>query len=122
MGGLAITAGTLVGFAVVLFASTPLDVLAPWLPVFLAALGMFVVGVFDDRLQLSPLAKLVASLAIGAFFVFALTGAEPEGALPWWLTLFGTVWFAGICHAINLLDNMDGLAAGVALIAALFFA
>jgi UDP-GlcNAc:undecaprenyl-phosphate/decaprenyl-phosphate GlcNAc-1-phosphate transferase len=122
MGGLAIAAGTMTGFAVVLLSPSFLDVTAPWLPVFLAAVGMFVVGVFDDRLQLSPLAKLVASLAIGAFFVFALTIAEPEGALPWWLTLFGTVWFAGICHAINLLDNMDGLAAGVALIAALFFA
>ena len=122
MGGLAIAAGAGTGFAAVLLSPSLLDVSAPWLPVLLAAVGMFVVGVFDDRLQLAPLAKLVASLAIGAFFVFALTIAEPEGALPWWLTLFGTVWFAGICHAINLLDNMDGLAAGVALIAALFFA
>ena len=32
------------------------------------------------------------------------------------------MWFAGICHALNLLDNMDGLAAGVALIATLFLA
>ena len=122
MGGTAIAAGTIVGFAVILAALQFLDFTAPWLPVFLAAIGMFVVGFFDDRLQLSPLAKLVSSLAIGAFFVFALAGAEPEGALPWWLTLFGTVWFAGICHAMNLLDNMDGLAAGVGLIAAAFLA
>jgi UDP-GlcNAc:undecaprenyl-phosphate GlcNAc-1-phosphate transferase len=120
MGGLAIAGGTVIGFAVVLLSPDVLNLTEPWIAVFLAALGMFVVGVFDDRLQLSPLAKLVASLAIGAFFVFLLAGAEPEGALPWWLTLFGTVWFAGICHAINLLDNMDGLAAGVALIAGLF--
>jgi UDP-GlcNAc:undecaprenyl-phosphate/decaprenyl-phosphate GlcNAc-1-phosphate transferase len=122
MGGMAIAAGTLTGFAVVLLSPGLLELTGPWLPVCLAGTGMFVVGFFDDRLQLSPLAKLVASLAIGAFFVFALAGAEPEGALPWWLTLFGTVWFAGICHAINLLDNMDGLAAGVALIAAVFLA
>ena len=32
------------------------------------------------------------------------------------------MWFAGVCHALNLLDNMDGLAAGVALIATLFLA
>ena len=93
-----------------------------WAPVALAALAMFVVGVLDDRLQLSPLAKLVASLAIGAFLVFALAGTEPEGALPTIYTLVGTIWFAGICHAFNLLDNMDGLAAGVALIAAAFLA
>ena len=127
MGGVAIAAGTLVGFvvvglAVVVTAREYLDFSAPWLPVFLAAVGMFVVGFFDDRLQLSPLAKLVSSLAIGAFFVFALAVTEPEGLLPWWMTLFGTVWFAGICHAMNLLDNMDGLAAGVGLIAAVFLA
>ena len=37
-------------------------------------------------------------------------------------TLVAHVWFAGICHAMNLLDNMDGLAAGVAFIAAAFLA
>jgi UDP-GlcNAc:undecaprenyl-phosphate GlcNAc-1-phosphate transferase len=90
--------------------------------VLLAAAAMFVVGILDDRLQLSPLAKLVASLAIGAFLVFALAGAEPDGSFPSSYTLIGTIWFAGICHAFNLLDNMDGLNAGVALIAALFLA
>ncbi len=83
---------------------------------------MFVVGLLDDRLQLSPVAKLVASLAVGAFLVFALAGAEPEVALPTGYTLVGIIWFAGLCHAINLLDNMDGLAAGVALIASIFIA
>src|SRR4029434_5141931 len=37
-------------------------------------------------------------------------------------TLIGTIWFAGLCHSFNLLDNMDGLAAGVALIATAFVA
>src|SRR4030095_15347558 len=87
-----------------------------------AALAMFVVGFYDDRLQLSPIAKLVASLVIGAFLVFALAGAEPSGALPPTYTLIGTIWFAGLCHALNLLDNMDGLATGVAIIATAFLA
>ena len=81
---------------------------------------MFVVGVLDDRIQLSPLAKLVSSLIIGAFLVFFLT--RDDVALPWTHTLIATVWFAGVCHAFNLLDNMDGLATGVALIAAAFMA
>jgi UDP-GlcNAc:undecaprenyl-phosphate GlcNAc-1-phosphate transferase len=42
--------------------------------------------------------------------------------VPTLATLVATVWFAGMCHAINLLDNMDGLAAGVGLIAASFLA
>ena len=122
MGGLAIVAGTVAGFAAIVSRPELLGSFPDWYPVPLAALVMFVVGVLDDRLQLSPLAKLVASLAIGAFLVFALAGAEPDGALPSLFTLVATIWFAGVCHATNLLDNMDGLAAGVGLIAAIFMA
>ena len=123
MGGIAIAIGTVVGFAVIAVRADSLSVVGEpgaWLPVVLAAAAMFGVGIFDDRLQLSPVAKLVASLAIGAFLVFALAGAEPEGAVPSGYTLLATVWFAGICHALNLLDNMDGLATGVGFIAAMF--
>jgi UDP-GlcNAc:undecaprenyl-phosphate GlcNAc-1-phosphate transferase len=122
MGGIAIASGTVAGFAVVVAQPELAAVTTAWPAVLLAALAMFVIGVLDDRLQLSPVAKLVASLAIGAFLVFALAGAEPTGALPISFTLVGTVWFAGLCHAINLLDNMDGLASGVAVIAAAFMA
>jgi len=122
MGGIAIVVATVAGFSV--GAAGPLlqvD-LVEWLAVLVAGLAMFTVGLFDVRLQLSPVAKLVASLAVGAFLVFALAGIEPDGALPSSYTLIGTIWFAGLCHAFNLLDNMDGLAAGVALIATGFVA
>ena len=123
MGGIAIALATIVGFTIVgLVSPDSASQASAWAWVLLAALAMFVVGFYDDRLQLSPIAKLVASLAIGAFLVFALAGAEPAGALPWSYTLIGTVWFAGMCHALNLLDNMDGLATGVAIIATAFLA
>ena len=123
MGGVGIAAGVLVAFLVALLMEPAFrGTVVVWAAVPLAAFAMFVVGVLDDRLQLSPLAKLVASLAIGAFLVFALVGAEPEGGVSPWYTLTATVWFAGICHGLNLLDNMDGLGAGVGLIAALFLA
>jgi UDP-GlcNAc:undecaprenyl-phosphate GlcNAc-1-phosphate transferase len=123
MGGVAIALATIVGFTVVgLVSPETASATSAWAWVLLAALAMFVVGFYDDRLQLSPIAKLVASLVIGAFLVFALAGAEPSGALPPTYTLIGTIWFAGLCHALNLLDNMDGLAAGVAIIAAAFLA
>jgi UDP-GlcNAc:undecaprenyl-phosphate GlcNAc-1-phosphate transferase len=122
MGGMAIASATIAGFMALVARPDLVGAPVDWLPVPLAALAMFVVGVFDDRLQLSPLAKLVSSLAIGAFLVFALAGVEPDGAMPWLFTLVAIVWFGGICHAMNLLDNMDGLAAGVGLIAAGFLA
>jgi UDP-GlcNAc:undecaprenyl-phosphate GlcNAc-1-phosphate transferase len=122
MGGVGIAAATLIGFGVIAARPDLLGSAMPWGPVLAASLAMFVIGVFDDRLQLSPVAKLVSSLAIGAFLVFALSGADPTAAFPSGYTLVATVWFAGICHAMNLLDNMDGLLAGVALIAVLFLA
>ena len=122
MGGMAIASATTIGFLVVAWRPSLVADLLPWAPALGASLAMFVVGVLDDRLQLSPVAKLVASLAIGAFLVFALAGTEPDAFRRTLHTLIAIVWFAGICHAFNLLDNMDGLAAGVALIATAFFA
>ena len=118
MGGIAIAAGTLAGFAVLIAA--PHLFVGQWLAVALAGLAMFGVGFLDDRLQLSPVAKLIASLVIGAFLMLALAGIDPEGAPPSAFTVVAIIWFAGICHAMNLLDNMDGLAAGIGLIAAAF--
>jgi UDP-GlcNAc:undecaprenyl-phosphate/decaprenyl-phosphate GlcNAc-1-phosphate transferase len=121
MGGIAIAVATTAGFLPVFLWPDTVPWVDTWLPVPLAALAMFVVGLFDDQLQLSPIAKLVWSLIVGAFLVFALSFGEP-GGLPWSATLVATVWFAGICHAFNLLDNMDGLATGVAFIASAFLA
>jgi UDP-GlcNAc:undecaprenyl-phosphate GlcNAc-1-phosphate transferase len=119
MGGIAIALAAVLGFSAVMARVDAGILPAEWLPVPFAAIAMFVVGVLDDRFQLSPLAKLVSSLIIGAFLVFSL-GRRPDNGLPWAYSLVGTIWFAGVCHAFNLLDNMDGLAGGVALIAALF--
>ncbi len=121
MGGVAILLGTCVGCVPALVVPGLLPWVDTWIPVPLAAAAMFLVGVLDDRLQLSPTAKLVASLVVGGFLVFVLSRSEP-GGLPGVMTLVSIVWFAGMCHAMNLLDNMDGLAAGVALIAAVFLA
>ena len=118
LGGFAIAGATCAGFlVVVLFRRDLLPWAETWMPVPLAAAAMFTVGFLDDQLQLSPLAKLVSSLIVGALLVFALSRTEPNG-FSWMTTLVGTVWFAGLCHAMNLLDNMDGLATGVAVVAA----
>jgi UDP-GlcNAc:undecaprenyl-phosphate GlcNAc-1-phosphate transferase len=110
MGGLAIWAGALVGWA-----------LAPaggW-PWALAGGGtlLFLLGVADDLNGLSPVAKVLAQVA-GAT-VLLVAGWELAPAWPFWLSAALTyLWVIGITNAVNLLDNMDGLAAGIAGIAA----
>jgi UDP-GlcNAc:undecaprenyl-phosphate GlcNAc-1-phosphate transferase len=80
------------------------------------ALGMGVVGLVDDVRPLKPPVKLVAQIALAGIliqrdFLLRLTGMA---VLDVALTL---IWVVGITNAFNLLDNMDGLAAGMAVIA-----
>ncbi len=78
---------------------------------------LFLVGLVDDILNIRPYQKLIGQL-IGAGVVIAfglklpITGYE---IVDIWITVF---WLIGITNAINLLDNMDGLAAGIATIGA----
>jgi UDP-GlcNAc:undecaprenyl-phosphate GlcNAc-1-phosphate transferase len=78
------------------------------------------VGLWDDRSGLRPRTKLlVQAIASG---ILILSGVAVQ--LPWlgFLNILVTVvWVVGITNAMNLLDNMDGLCGGVALIAAAFF-
>jgi UDP-GlcNAc:undecaprenyl-phosphate GlcNAc-1-phosphate transferase len=86
---------------------------------FLSGTAMFLVGLTDDIYQLKPSTKLilqivVASLAsYGGIHIISIT--NPVAAIP-----ISVIWLVGIANAVNLLDNMDGLAGGIALIAAFF--
>jgi len=86
-----------------------------------ASAALFVIGLVDDFLHIKPYQKLIGQL-LGAAAVVALglilpwTGSYVVNVL---ITLF---WLVGITNAVNMLDNMDGLAAGVSAIAAGFLA
>jgi UDP-GlcNAc:undecaprenyl-phosphate GlcNAc-1-phosphate transferase len=76
-------------------------------------------GFVDDILTLKPSTKLIAQIIIASvllFFGFRLQWMESMIGDAM-LTLF---WIVGLTNALNLLDNMDGLCAGTALIASAF--
>lgn len=78
---------------------------------------MFLVGFVDDILNLKPSTKLIAQIALASvllFFNYRLNWFDSM-TLDMACTL---VWIVGLTNAFNLLDNMDGLCAGIALIAA----
>jgi len=80
---------------------------------------LFGVGLLDDFVGLKPQDKLVAQLA-AALMLFFL-GFRFETGWPFaFELLFVLLWVVGLTNAMNLLDNMDGLAAGVAVIAGFF--
>lgn len=81
--------------------------------------GMFAVGLADDIWDLRPQTKLVAQLAAG-LLLYRL-GFHFNADFPWLLDLVVVVfWVVALTNAMNLLDNMNGLCAGTAAIAALF--
>lgn len=80
---------------------------------------MFLTGLVDDARELRPQSKLVVQVACGLLLYVA--GYHFNDALPWWLDLGIVVfWVVAITNAMNLLDNMNGLAAGIAVIAGVF--
>ena len=106
-----------VGIGLSLLASTVVFGIAWELPVLLiCTMLIFMTGVVDDVLHLKPSTKLVAQISLASTLLFF------NYRLNWFdsMTLdaiFTLVWVVGLTNAFNLLDNMDGLCAGISLIA-----
>lgn len=88
----------------------------------LAGSMVFITGVLDDRLCLSAWKKL-AGMCMAAVLAYA-AGIRVDihilHSLPAWPGLgfvLTVVWLIGCTNAFNLIDGMDGLAAGVGLMA-----
>lgn len=83
---------------------------------------LFFTGLWDDRYGMPVWLKLGAQFVAAACLI--AVGVQVRLFDIWWLDLPITlVWVVGITNAVNLMDNMDGLAAGVsAVAAAVFFA
>jgi UDP-GlcNAc:undecaprenyl-phosphate/decaprenyl-phosphate GlcNAc-1-phosphate transferase len=80
---------------------------------------LFVIGLIDDFRHLRPHTKLIAQILAACVLVF---GGVQIGT-PWLAAVSIPVtisWVVGITNAFNLLDNMDALSAGTAVIAAAF--
>jgi UDP-GlcNAc:undecaprenyl-phosphate/decaprenyl-phosphate GlcNAc-1-phosphate transferase len=97
----------------------------PWPSVIIGALIVYLLGFTDDVSSLGPKIKLLVQILAALVAVQAgirldqivLPGGESLGlgyfSVP--LTVF---WIVGVTNAFNLIDGLDGLAGGLALIAA----
>jgi UDP-GlcNAc:undecaprenyl-phosphate GlcNAc-1-phosphate transferase len=116
MGGIAMYAS----FVIVLPLANSRVVLTEGLWVLAGATMLLIVGVIDDRRGVSPKQKLAAQVLAG----FCLIAGNVGVAFlqnPWLNSALTILWVVGICNAMNLLDNMDGLSAGVTAIASTAF-
>ena len=87
--------------------------------IFVGASLMSLMGVIDDRMGLGSYVKLVGQLLAAGLLVY--TGVQIRLFGGWADVALTVVWVVGITNAMNLLDNMDGLCGGIAMIAAVFF-
>jgi UDP-GlcNAc:undecaprenyl-phosphate/decaprenyl-phosphate GlcNAc-1-phosphate transferase len=89
--------------------------------ILLASTFLFVVGFVDDVLHIKPYQKLIGQVMGSAYVVYYGLSLPWTGSVLLNMAL-AIFWLIGITNAINLLDNMDGLASGIAVIAAGFLA
>ena len=131
MGGIAIY----VGMAVPLFFITDFTILIPYVhqfpnhpappslgaAVWIGASFLFALGLLDDFIDLKPYTKLVGQILVATMAAFL------GFRLHWFVsltldTMVTIFWIVGITNAFNLIDNMDGLCAGMGAICALALA
>jgi UDP-GlcNAc:undecaprenyl-phosphate GlcNAc-1-phosphate transferase len=113
------------GIAIWLAALIPNVLLVPdttyeWV-ILRASTFLFLVGLVDDLVHLKPYQKLIGQV-LGAAYVVYYGLTLPWTRSPLINMALAIFWLIAITNAINLLDNMDGLASGIAIIAAGFLA
>jgi len=82
---------------------------------------LFILGLLDDFINIKPHTKLLGQIIVASMAVFL------GFRLHWFTsltldTMVTIFWIVGITNAFNLIDNMDGLCAGIGFIAAFFLA
>jgi UDP-N-acetylmuramyl pentapeptide phosphotransferase/UDP-N-acetylglucosamine-1-phosphate transferase len=124
-GGLAVFAGFHCACAAIfLLPWAPFSSLltqAGWLNMLLLTSVLLLIGLWDDRFGMPAAIKLAGQAAVGslAYMLDMHLGGFFGIALPVWIDLPATVfWFVAFINAFNLIDGMDGLATGLAAIAA----
>ena len=124
-GGVAVIASFILTLSVfAFFAKGPVSPAFPdsvfWRMIALS-LGIGALGFIDDKFGMKPVVKLIGQLSI-AFMVYFWCDISFKSVLPmlpWWIDLpFTVFWIIGAINAFNLIDGLDGLASGLAVIAA----
>ena len=112
LGGLAIYMAYLLSLSLTFEFSRDL------LAIMLGGTIIVLLGLIDDFGVLKPEAKL-AGQVIAAIVLMKAGAMINLTFIPLWLRVFLTgVWIVGVTNAFNIIDVMDGLSAGVAVIAA----
>src|SRR5713101_8634229 len=125
VGGIAIVISYLAAFGIVLslpfaYRSVVIKALPDVWIILLAAAIVFATGLLDDLIGLKPWQKLLGQLAGASVAVAAgvqIHVGSQYSMEAWWSIPISLIWLLGCTNAFNLIDGLDGLAAGVGLFA-----
>jgi UDP-GlcNAc:undecaprenyl-phosphate GlcNAc-1-phosphate transferase len=125
VGGVAIALSYVLAFGIMLLLPFSYDSeVTKALPsigkLFCAAGLVFATGLFDDLVGYFPWQKLAGQLWASMIAYFAGVRIEilPDHPMNlWWNIPLSIIWLVGCTNAFNLIDGLDGLAAGVGLFA-----
>jgi len=87
-----------------------------------SATVLMVLGLLDDLWGLAWQPRLAVQIAVAAVVVWRGWRLTMFVDIPWLMSVVSVVWIVALINAFNMLDNMDGLSAGVATIAAAILA
>lgn len=135
IGGIIIFAGTLFSFSLwfpnhdLIRAEQITKAIDEFKFVIATALILFFVGIKDDIIGTAPIKKLVAHLIVGMILVLmadirlsGFHGLFGIREIPLWASIFLSLFtYIVVVNAFNLIDGVDGLAAGIGLVCSLAF-
>ncbi|MBS1646638.1 MAG: undecaprenyl/decaprenyl-phosphate alpha-N-acetylglucosaminyl 1-phosphate transferase [Bacteroidetes bacterium] len=92
-------------------------------------LMLFFVGIKDDIIGTAPIKKLIAQMLtalilvlVGNIRITGLHGVFEVNEIPYWASVFLSLFtFIVVINAFNLIDGIDGLAAGIGFIGCMAF-
>jgi UDP-GlcNAc:undecaprenyl-phosphate GlcNAc-1-phosphate transferase len=123
LGGLAIITPITLGSFLLLFTSLSIDLKQQlYFGLILPALAIAFIGLIDDVYQLPPWPRFISQSAVGLItaFILYLSGAGVEIFGNQLLNSVATIfWVVAIINALNFIDNMDGLATSISMVASL---
>lgn len=125
LGGLAIALPITVGsFALAFSNIEPAIKSEIYIGLIAPSVIMVIIGLLDDMYELSPKIRFISQSVVGVITSLLMfingTGIKIFNN-PWLNGFVTTLWVVGIINAVNFIDNMDGLATGIAVIASLGF-
>jgi UDP-GlcNAc:undecaprenyl-phosphate GlcNAc-1-phosphate transferase len=120
LGGISILIGMIITFLISIFTGNPImpEFNRELFFFFLGALLIAGLGVIDDVFGMNPYLKFTTQSAIALTFILGTGVSTLLG--QWYVSVpIFMLWMVGLMNALNFLDNMDGITAGMATILSL---